>query len=96
MRTDRIDASAALTTEMVTVPAGCLDTIAKINGASYQYQAHLTDNGAAQSGTASVDAVNLAVVSTDSAHHLLTLSGPAPAVPATNVVDNVTVSLRAP
>ena len=82
---------AALTTDTFDLTS-CLNTPAKINGATYAYQVHMTDTGAAQSATASVDGMNVATVSTDGATHTITLSAPAPTVPAGNVPDTLTLT----
>jgi hypothetical protein len=81
---------ATLTTDTVTVPANCLTTAARINGATYAYSVHIA------SGTASVavDGVRLTVISgTDTTTHTLTLSAPTPAVPATTTIDTVTLQI---
>jgi hypothetical protein len=88
-----LTARAVLTTDTVAVPAGCLDTAAKINGASFAYQVHLVDNGGAQATAVSEDGITLTVVSTDTSTHTLTLSAPTPAVPAGVTVDAVTLQI---
>ncbi len=82
---------STLTTDTVTVPAGCLTTAARINGATYAYQVHLTDTGSAQNANVGVDGLTLTVVSTNGANHTLTLSAPSPNVPATDTIDSVSL-----
>ncbi len=87
---------AALTTDTVTVPANCLTTATRINGASYAYTVHLegtNGDGVTQSATTSVDGITVTTVSTDTSTHTLTLSAPTPAVPATVTIDNVTLQI---
>ncbi len=84
---------AALTTDVVTLPAGCLNTAAKVNGATVQYLVNLTANGSAQSGVATLDGARLDVTATDTTTRTLTLSNPAPTVPAGSTFDTVSMTI---
>ncbi len=84
---------AVLTTDTVTVPAGCLDTVAKVNGATFAYQVHLASNGTSQATAVAEDGIRLTIVSTDNSVHTLTLSALAPAVPAGSTLDTVTLQI---
>ena len=87
---------ATLTTDTVTVPANCLTTVARINGASYAYTVHLNGvngDGVTPSATTSVDGITVTVVSTDTSTHTLTLSAPTPAVPGTATLESVTLQI---
>ena len=75
------------------MPADCLTTAARINGATFQYQVHLTDNAAAQAAAVGEDGITVTTVTTDGSTHTLTLSAPTPAVPAGNTLDTVTVQI---
>ena len=80
-----------LTTETIDVTA-CLNTPAKLNGATYAYQVHLVDGGnISQSVTASVDGLTTTVGSTDTGNQTLGLSNPGPALTAGTVVDGSTL-----
>jgi hypothetical protein len=81
-----------LTTDTVTVPANCLTTPARINGATYQYQVHMTDSGVPQSANVAVDGLALAVSSTDAATHTVTLSNLSNPVASGSTVSNATLS----
>ena len=84
--------STTLTTDTVAVPVNCLTTPARINGATYQYQVHLTDNGAAESANAAVDGLSLAVSTTDAATHTVTLSNLSNPVVAGSSLSSATLS----
>ena len=84
-----------MTTETVNVPANCLTTATRINGASYAYSVHQTGvfgDGATQTSTTSVDGIIVTINLTDTSTKTITLSNPAPTVP--NVaIDNVTLQI---
>ncbi len=82
----------SLTTETIDVTS-CLNTPAKLNGATYAYQVHLVDSGnISQSVTVSVDGMSVAVIATDTANQTVALSAPAPAVPTGVTVDSSSLS----
>lgn len=89
-----LTARANLTIDTFDVKAsGCLDTAAKLNGATYAYQVNLTANGAAQSATVAVDAVSVEVSTTSTASRALTLGAFAPAVPPDTSVTSATLEV---
>ena len=72
----------------------CLNTPAKVNGATYQYLVNLTPNGSSQAGTAAVDGVEIAVTTTNGTTKTLSLSSFGAALPAaaTNI-SSVTIDV---
>ncbi|MFN8035064.1 MAG: hypothetical protein U0V73_03955 [Acidimicrobiia bacterium] len=82
----------ALTTDTVDVTP-CLNTVGRVNGATYAYLVNLTASGGAQSAVASVDGVNLSFGATDTSNRQITLSGFGPAIPGSVSLTGVTVAV---
>ena len=71
----------------------CLNTPTKLNGATYQYQTHLTANGTAQSSVVSLDGAVITVRSTVGGSKTRSLAGFAGAVPTANTITSATLKV---
>ncbi len=92
----RSDPAHRRTDPLTTTPidvTSCLNTPAKLNGASIAYQVHLTDNGTSLSGTASVDGAQIAATTIATGTKTITLGSFGPTLPVTTGWDGLTINV---